>query len=179
VRAQRGRTVPRRGLFALVTAPLLASACTTTPATAPPPTAPEGPPALGVRVVGQLGPVLVDGRGFTLYVSPRLARDPGACEADCLAAWPDVTENEHQTPVLLDGLSASLVGTTPVAHGVRALSYHGLVLHTYVGDAVPGSASGEGAGHTWYAVSAAGAPVLPAPLPPRPGSKPIPSTTTS
>jgi predicted lipoprotein with Yx(FWY)xxD motif len=104
------------------------------------------------------GTILVNGRGFTLYVFTRDARNRDRCAGigGCRSVWPLLTTNG--STVAGRGVNRGLLGSIRVGHS-RQVTYAGHPLYTYVGDAGPGSTSYVGFtqfGGTWYALNAAG-----------------------
>jgi len=105
----------------------------------------------------QLGKVLVDGKGRTLYL---FEADKGAmskCSGACAAAWPPLTSSGK--PTAGTGVVASKLGTAKRPDGTTGVTYAGHPLYTYAGDTAPGQTAGEGLtdyGAEWYALSAAG-----------------------
>ena len=102
-----------------------------------------------------LGDLLVDGGGNTLYLF--LPDDQGAstCYNDCEAAWPVVGE----LSTVGEGLDAALLGTTERNNGDLQATYNGWPLHYFSADAGPGETRGQGANNVWYVVDADGNPV--------------------
>jgi len=102
-----------------------------------------------------LGEILVDTKGFTVYVyDPDKEGKP--CVDGCATAWP---------PVVL-GADASLPPTGPLAadlstvarpDGAKQVAYKGRPVYRFSGDAKPGDAKGDGAGGVWHAVKIGGA----------------------
>lgn len=100
-----------------------------------------------------LGPVLVDGRGRTLYLFEKDQNGVSACTTACAHYWPALTS--HGTPRAAGGVLQSLLRIGP-AHQVL---YAGHPLYTFVGDKRAGQTSGEGLtnfGAGWYALAASG-----------------------
>ena len=122
------------------------------------PAAPEDTPiaaefALSTADVGDLGTVVVDGSGRTLYVFDKDTADPSKsnCEGECAAMWPPV-EAGSGTPEL-DGVDASLVGTVERSDGTQQLTLNGWPLYLFAKDTKAGEAKGQAVGDVWWAVS--------------------------
>lgn len=175
-----------RFVFVLAAATLMLSACqsysqddaqdeaqqptaTVEPGTQPDETTPDAPatmalpeepaPAMMIALagVGDLGQVLVDAEGYTLYVF--LNDKPGTsnCTGNCAANWPPLlAEGEVVTG---DGLDAGLVATITRDDGTIQVTYNGRPLYYYYDDNNPGDANGQGANDVWYVISGAGEPV--------------------
>jgi predicted lipoprotein with Yx(FWY)xxD motif len=107
-----------------------------------------------------LGKILVDGRGRTLY---RFEADKGTastCDGACASAWPPLTTADQ--PVAGAGVSASKLGTAKRGDGTTGVTYNGHPLYTFAGDRAPGQTTGQGSdafGAEWYVLSAAGTPI--------------------
>ena len=132
------------------------------------PTAPGG--VLGVATTS-LGPVLVDGKGLTVYLLTSDRPGHSACSAACLQYWPPVT---GRAPASVKGITAAL-SVTKATSGTSMVTAAGWPLYTFLKDSAPGNVTGEGVksfGGTWYAVSPSGKAVT-AP------AKTAPTTTTS
>ncbi len=106
-----------------------------------------------------VGMILVNKRGFTLYMFARDTRNHNSCVAikGCSAVWPALLTSGK--PVAGSGVKASLLGTIKLSGGKQQVTYAGHPLYTYVGDARPGSTSYVGVrqfGGPWYALGATG-----------------------
>ena len=102
------------------------------------------------------GNVLVDSKGYTLYLWAKDTHDKSACTGACLAVWPDVIVPGK--PTAGPGVNQKLLGTIRVAAG-NEVTYNGWPLYTFVSDTKPGVITGEGNtsfGAPWWLVSAAG-----------------------
>jgi predicted lipoprotein with Yx(FWY)xxD motif len=116
-------------------------------------------PATTVAVAGggNLGDILVDSRGRTIYLFEKDAGTTSACSGDCAIDWPPVTTTGK--PTVAGGLSASKVGTTRRSDGTIQITYNRHPLYLFKGDHGSGDANGEGLnafGAPWYVVSPAG-----------------------
>lgn len=128
------------------------SSDTTAAETADAPVAETAGASVALAEVGDLGEVLVDAEGFTLYL---FAQDDGttsACSGPCLDSWPAAVADGE--PEAGEGLDASLLS---VADGAAPdqLVYNGHLLYRFSGDAAPGDANGAEI-PSWNAVDADG-----------------------
>jgi predicted lipoprotein with Yx(FWY)xxD motif len=125
---------------------------------AAPPKTPHGRPAtLGVANDGNLGKILDDSDGRTLYLFARDTGAKSACTGACASAWPPLRASGK--PTVGAGASASIVGTSPRSDGQPQVTYHGHPLYTYTGDQNPGDTNGQGLtvfGGGWFALSPVG-----------------------
>jgi predicted lipoprotein with Yx(FWY)xxD motif len=107
-----------------------------------------------------LGRVLVDAHGKTLYI---WAHDKGAkstCYGDCAEYWPPLLT--HGKPVANAGAKAALLGTSRRSDGRMQVTYAGHPLYYFVQDVKAGQTKGEGLtgfGGRWDPISAAGSAV--------------------
>jgi predicted lipoprotein with Yx(FWY)xxD motif len=153
-------TVSMLGAVATV---MLAAACGSSTATSgggggATSSAPGG--VLGVATTS-LGPVLVDDKGFTVYMLTADTPGHSTCSAQCLKFWPVVPAPAGSGVPAVKGVSSALA-TTKATSGASAITAAGRPLYTFVQDTTPGTVAGEGVksfGGTWYAVSPSGKPV--------------------
>lgn len=99
--------------------------------------------------------MLVDGDGFTLYVSLDDQPNLSLCTGSCAEAWP---------PLPGDQWSATGVGTlavTPMARpdGTTQLAAATRPLYRFTGDTAAGEVNGQGVNGVWFVVDATGQPV--------------------
>jgi predicted lipoprotein with Yx(FWY)xxD motif len=132
----------------------------TTSSTAPPKT-PDGRAAtVGVANNSDLGKILDNSDGRTLYLFAKDSGGKSACTDACASAWPPLRASGK--PTVSAGASASIVGTTPRSDGQPQVTYRGHPLYTYTGDQNPGDTNGQGLtafGGGWFALSPAGVQV--------------------
>ncbi|HMQ25496.1 MAG TPA: hypothetical protein PKA98_05870 [Acidimicrobiales bacterium] len=108
--------------------------------------------SVALAEVDDLGEVLVDAEGFTLYL---FAQDDGttsACSGPCLDSWPPAVADGE--PEAGEGVDASLLSVADAA-APDQLVYNGHLLYRFSGDAAPGEANGA-AIPSWNAVDADG-----------------------
>jgi predicted lipoprotein with Yx(FWY)xxD motif len=111
------------------------------------------PMAEGVSTAeSDLGSILVDGEGFTLYVFTNDTDGTSTCYDDCEANWPPVPGD---TAIGAD-LDASLFGTTARDDGTDQLTVNGMPLYRFTPDEAPGDVNGQGVGGVWFVVGADG-----------------------
>ncbi len=114
---------------------------------------------VGLANNGNLGKILVDSKGDTVYMFQKDTGTKSTCTGACATAWPPVRATG--TPTVADGLSGK-VGTTPRSDGQPQVTYAGHPLYRFSGDSKPGDANGQGTnafGGLWYVVSSSGAAV--------------------
>jgi predicted lipoprotein with Yx(FWY)xxD motif len=113
---------------------------------------------IGLANNGNLGKVLIDANGDTVYLFEKDTGPKSTCTGGCASTWPPVRATGK--PTVADGLSAAKVGTTPRSDGKPQVTYAGHPLYRYQGDSKPGDATGQGInayGALWYVVSSSGA----------------------
>lgn len=104
-----------------------------------------------------LGKILVNSKGQTLYLFQADKGSTSTCNGACASAWPPVTT--QGAPIAGAGVSSAKLGTTRRSDGTTEVTYNGHPLYTFAGDSSPGEATGEGNqgfGAEWDVVSASG-----------------------
>jgi predicted lipoprotein with Yx(FWY)xxD motif len=141
------------------------STTSTAPAKAAAPVAHPTPTASGKVVVvkaakvGSLGTILVNESGRTLYTFAPDNRSKVTCTGGCAATWPPLVIPAGATVKAEGEVKQSLLGSDPDPEGGRVVTYNGWPLYTFVGDAGPGMASGQGLnlnGGFWYVIAPSG-----------------------
>jgi predicted lipoprotein with Yx(FWY)xxD motif len=119
---------------------------------------------------GNLGTILVNSQGRTLYLFAKDSGTKSACSGACATNWPPLRDSGK--PTAGTGLNASLLGTTQRSDGNPQVTYNGHPLYTFVMDQKPGDTNGQGVtafGGSWFTLTSAGNQVTAA----------QPTTTTS
>jgi len=104
-----------------------------------------------------LGRILVDGHGRTLYLFAKDKRSKSACSGACAAYWPPLIASSK--PHAFAGAKQSLLGRTRRADGRLQVTYRHHPLYRFSGDTKKGLTSGQGLddfGGKWWVVSPAG-----------------------
>jgi predicted lipoprotein with Yx(FWY)xxD motif len=104
-----------------------------------------------------VGMVLVDSNGMTVYDFHKDKGTTSSCYGACEQAWPPVTTEGE--PTVGNGASASKLGTTKRKDGTMQVTYAGHPLYTFVEDKKPGEAHGNDTsafGAQWYALKGSG-----------------------
>jgi predicted lipoprotein with Yx(FWY)xxD motif len=122
------------------------------------PTTANGRPAtVGIASDGNLGKILVDSQGRTLYLFQKDDGTKSACYSACATAWPPLRASGK--PTIGGGAEASLVATAARSDGKPQVTYGGHPLYLYQGDQRPGDTNGQGLtafGGGWFTLSPAG-----------------------
>jgi predicted lipoprotein with Yx(FWY)xxD motif len=121
-----------------------------------------------------LGRILVNSEGFTVYTFSKDRRtnipcldtcpERSACYEACEEAWPPVPVSG--TPEATGGVDPYEIGATRRNNGTLQMTYAGQPLYTYSGDHRPGETTGNGAEGfegEWTAISRSGVPISVAP----------------
>ena len=115
----------------------------------------------------QLGRILVDARGRTLYLFAKDRHGKSSCSGPCAGYWPALTTKGK--PRAVRGARQALLGTTRRKDGHLQVTYRGHPLYRFSGDTTAGATSGEGLtdfGGGWWAVSPSGNKIVSAPTGP-------------
>ena len=81
------------------------------------------------------------------------------CTGGCATAWPPLLVRAGQTIAAGRGVRPGLLGTAPDPAGGSVVTYRGWPLYTYLGDAAPGHAAGQGEdddGGYWFVMRPSG-----------------------
>jgi predicted lipoprotein with Yx(FWY)xxD motif len=113
-----------------------------------------GAAEIGTADAGDLGTVLVDGNGMTLYLFESDTGSTSTCTGGCADAWPPALTSGD--PSATGDASSSMLGTTTRDDVTTQVTYNDHPLYTYSGDTGPGDTNGQGVGDTWFAVTAKG-----------------------
>ncbi|GAB3962156.1 SCO0930 family lipoprotein [Streptomyces sparsus] len=110
---------------------------------------------LALRQDTQLGGVVTDSAGWTLYRFEEDTADPAKsnCDDDCATAWPPVPADDAAAA---EGINAELLGKLTRSDGTSQLTLGGWPVYRYAKDAQPGDTKGHGVGGTWNALAADG-----------------------
>lgn len=120
-------------------------------------------PGLSTRNDPELGEVVVDKNGMTVY---RFEKDvpwpmKSNCVGECLEKWPVVAPVDAADTKGIDnkndGRRGYVVNNRP--DGLKQQSIDCWPLYTFAGDKKPGDTNGQGVGGTWYAISPEGKPL--------------------
>jgi predicted lipoprotein with Yx(FWY)xxD motif len=128
--------------------------------------------------------VLVDSKGYTLYMFVPDKDKKVTCVKSCATVWPPVTVPSGAKLVATGSAKTSLLGSDPNPAGGRVATYAGWPLYRWVGDSAPGKDTGQAVnvnGGLWYVLSASGKVIKTKLVAPKPTSKPTttaPASTT-
>ena len=111
---------------------------------------------VGVRSTSY-GRILVDGKGFALYLFTSDRTGPSTCYGECAEAWPPLLTKGK--PHAIKGARESLLGTVRRRDGKRQVTYAGHPLYHWYGDREPGAVGCHDVfefGGTWLVLRANG-----------------------
>lgn len=112
-------------------------------------------PTIQAQNVGNLGMVLVDSTGMTLYFLKGETAAAIKCTGSCATEWPPLTVTSGVQPTVGSGVPGQ-VGTVQRPDGSLQVTYDDKPLYTFVGDSGAGQATGQGVANFFAATPAAG-----------------------
>jgi predicted lipoprotein with Yx(FWY)xxD motif len=104
-----------------------------------------------------LGRIIVDGRGRSLYLFEKDTHGRSACSGVCASYWPPFLAKSKS--IAVNGAKQSLLGSIRRADGKRQVTYAGHPLYFFSGDSSRGQTNGEGLkdfGAGWYVLMPSG-----------------------
>ncbi|AWZ10561.1 MULTISPECIES: SCO0930 family lipoprotein [unclassified Streptomyces] len=114
--------------------------------------APKPGGQLAVAQNDQLGSVLTDSAGFTLYRFDKdTAKPPKSnCDGDCAKTWPVVAAGDATAAA---GTDPALLGEVVRTDGSKQLTVAGWPVYRFSKDTKAGDTNGQGVGGTWFAAA--------------------------
>ncbi|CAM5376282.1 hypothetical protein SVIOM342S_08891 [Streptomyces violaceorubidus] len=115
--------------------------------------APEPAGKLSVSANPEIGELVTDGAGRTLYrFDADTAQPPKTtCENDCATMWPPVAADDA---LVGEGIDKDLLGEVTRPDGTKQLTIGGWPAYRYAKDTAAGDVKGQGVGKKWYALAA-------------------------
>jgi predicted lipoprotein with Yx(FWY)xxD motif len=104
-----------------------------------------------------LGQILVDSHGRTVYLFEKDEADESYCSGACTQEWPPLTT--AGSPKAGNGVDAGKLDTVKRDDGSTQVVFDGHPLYLYAGDKMPGDATGnelDEFGAEWYALQPSG-----------------------
>ncbi|MEV0692177.1 SCO0930 family lipoprotein [Streptomyces sp. NPDC050388] len=119
---------------------------------------------LGVATNAELGELVTDELGLTLYRFDQDTAQPpkSNCDGDCAKTWPPVLADDAKAG---KGIDASLLGEVTRADGTKQLTVDGWPAYRYVKDVNAGDVKGQGVGGKWFGLTPEGKKAQAADLP--------------
>lgn len=124
---------------------------------APTALAPPQGTVLSANSTAQLGTVVIDGAGWTLYRFDGDSAEPptATCTDACADAWPPVLA-EPGSPLQVEGVDEAEVGTVTRPDGGVQITIGGWPVYRYGAETAPGGTAGHGTDDAWFAVTPEG-----------------------
>lgn len=123
-------------------------------------TPPTGEISLGIEDRRDLGEIVVDSMGRTVYVFSKDSANEPTCYDACANTWiPLLAKND---PIGGIGIDVAAADTAPRRDGDDQVTYHGFPLYRYAGDNGSRDANGQGRdmfGGEWHVLTKAGRPL--------------------
>ena len=104
-----------------------------------------------------LGPILVDGEGFSLYILTNDEPDVSTCTGGCARSWPPLIASGDDRAG--EGVDPGLVGVITRDDGTVQITYGSRPLYNFGADREPGDTRGQGVGGIWFVISPTGDPI--------------------
>lgn len=121
----------------------------------------SGGDAMGAGTVAvastDLGDVLVDAEGMTLYMYDPDAQGASTCYDQCATAWPPLVTDG--APTAGDGADAAKLGTVERTDGTQQVTYNGWPLYYWAQDAAAGDTTGQAVNDVWWVLDSEGEPI--------------------
>ena len=119
------------------------------------------PSSSGAAVVlkvsqSDLGMILTDADGRTLYAFTKDTAEKSACSGDCAANWPALTVVSGQQASAGDGATGEWIHSITRDDGTTQVSYGDHPLYYYAADTTAGDTNGQGTGGIWFALTGDG-----------------------
>lgn len=106
-------------------------------------------PVVQVRYDAQLGHVLTDANGMTLYVFSNDEAGVSNCSGGCAEAWPPLIVETESVPVAPLAVPGEF-GTTERDDGSLQVTYNGWPLYGWQNDTAPGDTTGQAVNDVWW-----------------------------
>ena len=133
--------------------------------------------ALMVASKANVGRVLVDAQGRTLYRYTPDHAGQSTCMGTCAQLWPPATAT-GSGPFTAAGIKGT-VATLTRPGGVKQLTFNGMPLYRFAEDASTADANGQGVDHIWFVIPAKGSAGSSRSAAVSPASTPTPTPTSS
>ncbi|HKS47621.1 MAG TPA: hypothetical protein VJT49_21415 [Amycolatopsis sp.] len=117
------------------------------------------PPGLYSDRAFDLGSIVVDGMGMTIYRYDKDSSNPprSNCDGDCAQTWTPVRSGDGMK---IEGIDQSLVGAVTRSDGSDQVTLAGWPLYRYTKDEMPGETAGQAINGAWYPITPTGQKVM-------------------
>ncbi|NQW21961.1 MAG: DNRLRE domain-containing protein [SAR202 cluster bacterium] len=106
---------------------------------------------VNAAVHAELGNILVDAAGRSLYLYTKDEPNVSNCAGGCALAWPPLITIAD--PVPGPGVAAASIGTITREDGSKQVTFGGDPLYYYAPDEKPGDALGQNRGEVWFVIN--------------------------
>ena len=120
------------------------------------PAPPTGTVTVQAAEHADLGTILVDQSGRTLYLFTEDERNQSSCVNQCAEAWPPLLSETDASAG--EAVTSGALGLITRADGTSQVTYNDWPLYYFAGDASAGDAAGQSNGDVWFVVSVYGGP---------------------
>ncbi|MFF5979665.1 SCO0930 family lipoprotein [Streptomyces olindensis] len=119
---------------------------------APSPTGLSNPAGKLSVSTAEIGKVVTDSLGLTLYRFDQDTEQPpkSNCDGDCAKTWPPVPADDAEAG---EGIDKALLGSVTRSDGTKQLTVGGWPAYRYAKDVNAGDVKGQGVGGKWYALA--------------------------
>lgn len=139
----------RKGVAVVALGLISLTACAGAPESKPVAQQQDSVVALNVAEIDDLGPVVTDVEGFTLYRFDGDKPNESTCDGECAATWPPATVPDENFTVT--GVDRQLVSSIVRKDGSRQLTVDGMPQYRFAKDGKPGETKGQGLQGKWFA----------------------------
>ena len=109
----------------------------------------------------ELGTILTDAEGMTLYLFEEDEEGVSNCYDECAENWPPLTADE--APMAPEGVPGEF-DLIERDDGEMQVAYDGMALYYFIGDEAAGDTTGEGVGDVWFVISVDDVDATPDPM---------------
>jgi predicted lipoprotein with Yx(FWY)xxD motif len=127
------------------------AATTKAPAASTPATTAAAAAAIAKTARTELGTIVVDAKGMTLYGFTKDTDGTSTCNGACATAWPPVLVTSD---IAVEGLDKSLFSVIDRADGSKQLKMGKWPLYRFSGDTAAGDTDGQASGGSWFVIGA-------------------------
>jgi predicted lipoprotein with Yx(FWY)xxD motif len=107
----------------------------------------------------ELGTILTDAGGLTLYLFTPDDDGSPTCVDTCAQTWPPLLIDDAAELLAGEGIDATMLSTIEHPNGGMQLKFGKWPLYAFTGDAAPGDVTGQGSGDNWFVVGPDAKPI--------------------
>src|SRR4051812_40107114 len=131
-------------------------------------------PLVKVATDPQLGKILVDSKGMTLYLYSRDEKGKSNCYNQCETNWPILRPPAAGEPTGSADIGGKL-GVIDRTDGTKQVTYNDIPLYYWARDTAPGQTTGQAVGGVWWILAPGLNQITPAVAQPSPAASPAAS----